>query len=267
MESARKFSENPNSLCFSNLQKHILESESNLIAAAFSKNSWACMSTASNRYNEFLAVFAMNHDFTQQKISKFINWCYYEKKLKHSSINSYISSLATICKLMGEDDNAFCSYKTKCLLRGVKNLDCINCYPTNRRNVITFPILKLLGHQIASSTWPISSKRIVWTTCTVLFWGSLRVGEILSINEGNFDPLTTLLWEDVSFINNSVRISIRFPKIFSPGGVTVDLFPVTDDSLCPVSSFRNLLASLDYTPHPIHQYSCSPMENFSLPAN
>jgi hypothetical protein len=47
----------------------------------------------------------------------------------------------------------------------------------------------------------------------------------------------------MSFIDGSVRLKIRFPKVFASLGVCVDLFPIQDPSLCPVECFRNLCYS------------------------
>jgi hypothetical protein len=101
-------------------------------------------------------------------------------------------------------------------------------------------LLKILGHQISISSWGEDSKRLFWAASVVLFFGSFRVSEILAKYEFSFDPLTTLTWEDIVFFKNSVRIFIKFPKIFIKGGISVDLFPVSCKDLCPVTVLKSL---------------------------
>jgi hypothetical protein len=225
-------------------------SDSNLIAGAFSKSSWACMQTAVRNFQECTNCSADNLVFNQDNISKFIKWGFYEKKWRHSTIESYLASLSSICKLKHQNDQAFKSYYTKCLLRGTRNVEAIYIPPTTSKGAFNLPLLRILGHQMATQEWEEDKVRIYWSACTVLFWGSLRVGEILSQNDSRFDPLTTLQWGDIVFINNSLRIHVKFPKVFSPSGVKVDLFPVPEEALCPVSCIRSLYSSLSPPPPP-----------------
>jgi hypothetical protein len=182
----------------------------------------------------------------QENLDKFVWWGYKEKNWKWSTMVSYLSQLANVFKLKGSDDAAFHSFRTKTLLRGVRNLDSINCNIPAKRKVFSFPLLKILGHAVACANWPEDSKRVFWTTCSIMFFGSLRVGEILAWNQYSFDPLTTLLWGDLVFDKDFVRIFIRFPKIFSAGGISIDLFEISDKSLCPVACLKKLRNSKNY---------------------
>jgi hypothetical protein len=239
-DSLWKFSDKPSKFFSKNLLSFVPHEESELLSAAFSKNTWSCMQSALNCYKECLSLSDQNISFSQSDISHFIHWCYYSRNLKHSTITSYLASLSSLCKIRKFSDEAFKSYTTKCLLKGVRNLESIHCPKLSNRYTFTLPRLKILGHQIASSSLPKDDQRVFWSACIILFWGSLCVGEILSQSDANFDPVTTLLWDDVSFIDGSVRLKIRFPKVFAPLGVCVDLFPIQDPPLCPVECFRNL---------------------------
>ena len=49
------------------------------------------------------------------------------------------------------------------------------------RRAITLDMLLLLGHSISKqSTWSTYERALIWSVCTSAFWGSLRLGEILS---------------------------------------------------------------------------------------
>jgi hypothetical protein len=194
-----------------------------------------------NSFKECLAP-AMTKNFVpeQQHLDKYIWWAYTVKKLKFSTIDSYINSLATLYKLKGCNTYIFSSFPTKTALKGIRNLDEINNVCQKPRNVFSIQLLKLLGHQIASSDWSENSKNIFWAAAVILFFGSFRISEILAKNESHFDPSVTLLWSDVVFMEDAVRIFVKLPKIFVQGGISVDLFQINDQGLCPVKVLKNL---------------------------
>ena len=76
---------------------------------------------------------------------------------------------------------------------------------------MSLPLLKLIGHELAKSDWAVDKKATVWAACTTAFFGSFRLGEILSKSK-NMIPAETLLWSNMSFRDNSVIIYIRIPK-------------------------------------------------------
>jgi hypothetical protein len=212
-----------------------------MIIAAYSNSSWKRMESAVNSFKECIPA-ASDFLFVPEQchIDKFMWWLHNVKKLRFSTVSSYIASLSTIYKLKGQNCYVFNSFPTKTALKGIRNLDEINLVCQKPRNVFTFSLLKILGHQISQMNWLEDSKRLFWAVSVILFFGSFRISEILSNQETFFDPLTTLLWKDVVFFENSVRIFIKLPKIFVPGGISVDLFAIQPEYLCPVTVLKTL---------------------------
>jgi hypothetical protein len=219
----------------------IVDGPSSLIMASYSLATWKSMETVVKNWIDCFNCNckSLTHP-TQDNVEKFIWWGFHKKGWKWSTLVSYVSLMSNVFKLKGHDISTFGSFRTKNLLKGVRNLESVDIPIQNKRNVFTFPLLKLLGHAVANSNWSIDSKSIFWTTCSLLFFGSLRIGEILAANSNSFDPLTTLLWNDVFFGDDFVRLHIRFPKVFSAGGVTIDLFRISDKNLCPVACLLKL---------------------------
>lgn len=211
-----------------------------LITAAYSHSSWTSMECAVKNLCLFKGNSTVKISLTEDSLSDFIWWCFNTKKLKYSSILSYVSSIRTLSDLQGNDTKLLYSNKVKSVLKGVRNMDETVSLCAAKRLAFSYPLLKLLGNSLLDSNWSEDELRIFWTLCCLLFFGSFRIGELLSFSEKKFDSLTTLLWGDVLCLKNSVRLFIRFPKIFSPGGITVDLFEFEDDSCCPVSTLKNL---------------------------
>jgi hypothetical protein len=213
------------------------------------------MEAAMNSWQSFRGNSESFKIDSQQEMSDFIWWCANEKKLKHSTICTYVSSLGTLQKIQNVERSFSNSYITKSILKGVRNIEAAKNENTAKRQVLTLPLLKVLGHCIMSQDWELNSKIVFWSACKVLFFGSFRISEILANNENSYNPLTTLLWEDIDMIGDALRIHVKFPKIFSPNGIHVDLFPICESSLCPVTSLKSLRKGITNTNEPVFKFS------------
>ncbi len=65
------------------------------------------------------------------------------------------------------------------MLKGAKNLATYNEIFKPAKFVMSFHLLKLIGHEIAKSNWDKDKKLVIWTACCIAFFGSFRLGEIL----------------------------------------------------------------------------------------
>ena len=119
---------------------------------------------------------------------------------------------------------------------------------SNQRKVMTLPLLRILGHQIANSGWRSDSKQVFWTAAVLAFFGSFRFGEILCPKENSFNSKECLLWEDILFSKDSVTIHIKIPKSRNLKGEFIDLFKINNVSYCPVSALTKL--KKDQNPSP-----------------
>jgi hypothetical protein len=129
----------------------------------------------------------------------------------------------------------------KAMIKGAENLALFNVWKSNSRKVMTLPLLKILGHQIASVGWSNNSKLEVWTACVVAFFGSLRFGEILPASENSFYHAETLLWKDLKFRkDNSVLVHVKIDKSKNKTGSFVDLFEFKGHACCPVDCLKAL---------------------------
>jgi integrase len=129
----------------------------------------------------------------------------------------------------------------KLLLNGAKNLDISKNNILCNRRVANIHTLKLLSHALASSDWQCISKQVVWSCCTLAFFASLRVGEILSCNVSTFDPTSTLLWKHIKFLNDdNILLYIPCSKTKKYAGEFVDIFPVKNSFCCAVKALKKL---------------------------
>ena len=98
-------------------------------------------------------------------------------------------------------------------------------------------LLDILGHRISALGWSVFSKQVLWTACTVSFFSSCRMGELLPLHEKLFDPKTTLLWENVKFVSdNEILIRVPYSKTKGFKGKLLDIYPLLDDKKCLVAA-------------------------------
>jgi hypothetical protein len=129
---------------------------------------------------------------------KFTAWAIRSKNLSADTTKVYISDLKLAHKLR----NLQCPFENDVfiplMLKGAKNLATYKeiCKPA--KFVMSFHLLKIIGHEIAKSDWDKDSKLVIWTACCVAFFGSLRLGELLS-RDGSENSWECLKWNQVVF--------------------------------------------------------------------
>ncbi len=154
------------------------------------------------------------------------------------TVTIYLSDLKLAHGLRGFNTDHFDDIFVKKMIKGSENLLLYTSICKKTRLVMTFPLLKLLGHEIAKSNWTVDSKRVFWTAYCVTFFGSFWLGEILNSYVSN-PGHEVLRWNDVQISPDHATIHIRFPKILrSQKGDFVDIFPFK--GCCPLGGLRVL---------------------------
>jgi hypothetical protein len=185
--------------------------------------------------------FAVTWPIPKVVLRKYVDWAVNTKKLASSTIKLYLSDFKTAHKLRDLRTENFSDFFLNSMLKGAENLALYKGITKHARLVMTFALLKILGHAIAVSDWSTNSKRVYWTACCVAFFGSFRMGELLSANEHCIDT-ETLTWDCVNFTSEtSTVIQIKFPKCGKNGNSQfVDLFKIEESEVCPVGCLRKL---------------------------
>jgi hypothetical protein len=174
----------------------------------------------------------------------FAIWCSSHRGLADHTIKSYMYSVSLAHAFKNLPCVEYNSDKMlKLILRGIKN-DKDLCNPVyNSRRTITLPTLLLIGHRLSVSQWSKMSIQVIWTACSIGFFTSVRMGEILSANVAKFDSCSTLLWKHVKFLdNNEILMYIPSTKTSKCKGEFIDIFPFPDKSCCPVRTIKKLMA-------------------------
>ena len=141
------------------------------------------------------------------------------------------------------------------LITGAENLSMYQKIVGETKKVMTLQLLKILGHQIAVSDWSENSKIVFWGACVVAFFGSFRFGEILAGNPFNFNPMETLVWEDVKFSSeDSVLIHVKLDKNKLPQGSYIDLFRFNGHNCCPIMVLTKLKTYCSDQKQPVFRF-------------
>jgi hypothetical protein len=213
-----------------------------LLKASLSTSSWNKHLSALHCFQEFQHNTGKKYSFPldNKSICDFIVYAVEKRKLKHSTVNSYLSSLTFYHRLRNMNSESCSNFLAKSMVRGAKNLELYSSICKDCRKVMTLPLLKLLSHKIATESWPERDRQSFWTAFTVAFYGSFRFGELLSQNGRILNKKETLLWSDITFGKDYVVIHIKVTKTKSKDGEYVDLFLQEDNKYCPVKALKHL---------------------------
>jgi hypothetical protein len=244
-----------------------------LVNASLSASSWRKHAAALNCFLNFANRAGANRNLPiEEKIaSDFISWAIFEKKLKASTVKSYVASLIFIHNAKNLDSSGLKSFTVKAALKGAENLEFYIAMSKRTRKVMTLPLLRILGHQTAKSDLSAFDKQVLWTAFTIAFFGSFRFAELLPQSSKSYNPKETLLWSNISFGIDSVSICVKIPKSRNPKGEIIDLFKISEGSICPVTVLRNLYDKADGTNNqnvPVFQFqdksflSCDKINTF-----
>ena len=172
----------------------------------------------------------------------FATWAVTKRKLKNTTVKSYISSLNVAQTLSGSfSSNLNSDPCVKLVMRGAENIANVNGACKTDRLPMNIHLLNILRHRISELPWTPFSKQIFWTACTLCFFTSCRMGELVPSQERTFDASTTLLWDNVREINNTEFIMfVPYSKTTGFKGKIVDIFEIKGDKNCPAAALRKL---------------------------
>ena len=173
----------------------------------------------------------------------FISFCHFSKKYAPSTIEGLFSALKTLHLTRSLDVENFDAFLVKQARTGLVNKSAIELQPKKHRLSMSFPALKILGDIISKkSSWPLNDRLSVWTACLTAFWGSFRMGELIS-NRANSPSFHCLKWSQVSFASDhsGFNVFVHSPKSSSdPRGQVSFVAAYSDPRYCPLLYIKRL---------------------------
>ena len=166
-----------------------------------------CASLASSTWAKYEAGWAAFDNFQQQggkkftwplagkTIRDFAIWCVSVKNLQLGTASTYLQALSMAHKLKGLGKmGGMKDELLNLILKGAERDPSKQGFVQEMvgRRVVSLPLLKVLGHKLSESGWDSTTIQTIWAACTVAFFTSARMGELLAPSEASFDPTTTL---------------------------------------------------------------------------
>jgi hypothetical protein len=185
----------------------------------------------------------------KEEILLFVDWMMHKRKLKHGTISNYLSGIRQLHTVKGMEVPEIRSNLVKLILTGQKNRDKIEKWrkPDTERLPVTLSVMRLLKATLREANMENQEKRLVWAVCCLAFNGAFRIHELLSKEEGRYDPVVTLLMEDLTLVEESegavIQVRVKWPKEEKHGReFTVEVFE-TGGANCPVKAVRKWWAT------------------------
>ena len=145
-------------------------------------------STINTSFNLPLSVYT---------ISDYLAYLSDERNVSRDTAICYTSHLKVLHESLSFPSKQFEDYRIKTIINGIGN-DCqIAKKPLAHRRVITFNVLKVLGHIIANLHLPEFEYTTIWCIALFLFWGSFRGSEILAQGGAPHQIAMGLKWRNV----------------------------------------------------------------------
>ena len=230
----------------------LIEAANHSLAA----NSWSSYNTAERHVMrvEKATGVRMSFPFSLKATLAYVGFLLSPKSeggrgLQGKSVEKYLSALRMLHMQKGHFSAWIRPEVIKQITKGACNRDQLvkRLQGKTGRIAMTPELMKSLKVNLKKSTLQRSRKRIIWAVATIAWAGALRIHEILSRETVKYDPLTTLLMQDVKVeevkVDNRViqtlRINLKHPKEERlSAGVIIDVF-ASDDFMCPVKAFKD----------------------------
>ena len=216
-----------------------------------SANTWKTYKSALNQLEKCQEFYNRVFHFPMNKedVLIYVAWLLYEKKLKATTVEVYLSALRQVHLSKGHVVKELRPDIVKTVLGGQKNIDSLRKEESSNRLPVTLNMMKLIKIELNKIDGQKGFRQLVWAVVTLCFFGAFRIHELLAKQVTNFDPINTLLSEDfrirtVRVGNEKVKmitVKVKSPK--ESRCVNNKLIDVYENNgpLCPVRACEKWL--------------------------
>ena len=141
-------------------------------------STWTCYRSGWEAFSQFLnhVGYSVTLPASSDTLLLFINYLIYWRKVKLSTVKSYLSHVKILHKLNRVKVTQFDDIYIHQCLKGIQNWQSALNIHTFHRNVFTFEILKIWGHTLQTLELSTFDRQVVWVTSVIAFWASTRLG-------------------------------------------------------------------------------------------
>lgn len=143
----------------------------------------------------------MDLPFDTKKTFTFVSYLLFDRGVKAKTCDKYLSGVRMFHLTKGLDVPVLRPPIISLILKGREHWDDIKDKLSKKpkRLPVTIKVMKLLKRRLRKMNWSEIKKKLVWAVCCTCWNGSFRIHELLSKSRDEFDPLSTLLEQDVKF--------------------------------------------------------------------
>ena len=180
----------------------------------------------------------------QEEVLIFVDWLVRDRKVKHGTVTSYLAGVRQAHVSRGMGVPVIRTDLVNLILAGKKNVERMgNLRRESRTRLpVTLGVMKLLKATLREAEMNLQEKLLTWTVACIAFNGSFRIHELLAKEEKKFDPIFTLLEEDLGITAGEgggvILVNVKWPKEEKNGReFTVEVFE-TGGPNCPVKALK-----------------------------
>ena len=165
------------------------------------------------------------------------------RNLTHESIKSHLSGIRKFYALNNFSRDYCYNQQIEICMDGIKNSSAVLKTTSVHRCVITWDHVKILGHALQQSDFDPIDQQTLWTLMLLGFFGTRRMGEVLSETVADPDTFRILTWNRVRALSDDHLVLIlKLPKVSeNPSGIVVDLIAFEElPQYCPVLNLKIL---------------------------
>ena len=239
-----------NTAVSTNLQK--------ILSTGLSDSSWGKYRTALNhlKATERETGRDMSLPLREETVLWYVSFLSTTRDVTAKTTEGYLDGLKMIHLAMGIHIPSLKSPLVKLALKGhdkvkmLKSFETVSSKP--HRRAITLELLKFFVNFLHEKITSSFNLWAYYALAVVAFFGSFRMGELISKRAGSFDPCLTLLNRDVGFtqctlkeneVIPSVSFLIKSPKVERPGrGQKMELISISDplDPVSAISKYNSM---------------------------
>ena len=237
------------------LRKVISSTANHSLAAG----TWSSYHTSSNMLEQCSEELGknLNLPLTENSTITFVGWML-SRGLSAATISGYLSGIRQKEIAMGFKTNSLRTPFINQIICGKKNKETVENITENSREKIpiTPKMMLLIKKDLKTSNFDNKTQLLIWSACTLLFYGAFRGGEILSTREKSFDPVTTLRGRDISLRTIKVKnekiqvlqIKLKSEKTNKTGHANIVDVYASNNRCCPIAAWKKWHGATQFHP-------------------
>ena len=227
---------------------------------ALARSTWSTYSSSLNMLRKCNQELHTNLKVPMKEADSltFIGWML-DRGLSAATISSYLAGIRQNQIALGLGGESLRTPLINQVISGRRNQENLKKImgEARERIPVTPKMLLLMKKDLKLSNMDKAEKLLIWSICTLMFFGAFRGGELLAKKERSFDPLTVLRGKDITLKNlvinkqkiQVLQVKLKCEKTARSGDATiVDVYAANNET-CPVAAWKKWRSMNFFDPH------------------